>query len=99
MSCGAGLRPSAAVAVAIASNCGSDLTPSPVTSICQGYSPKKEGRKEGRKEGVFLILHLSLQTQQRVINTKSLWYRSGDSLAQEIPKASPHPWVSENAKL
>ena len=39
-----------AVAVAEASSCSSDLTPSLGTSMCSGSGPKKQKEKKGKKE-------------------------------------------------
>ena len=44
------LRSQVAVAVAWAGSCISDLTPSLGTSVCFGYSPKKQKEKKKKKE-------------------------------------------------
>ena len=58
-------EPSVAVAVVKASNCSSDLIPSPGTSICFGCGPKKKKKK---KKDVYLFEGLTYIDEEAAMN-------------------------------
>ena len=66
------LRSSIAVAVAQASSCSSDLTPSLGTSIWCRFGPKKQKKKEKKKEKEKKLSTQDTQTQK----TRLIWLLS-----------------------